>query len=134
MDMSQQEVDDDNSSAAAEQRDAIHRFHRQNAPSRQKRRFTRGASRKIDLGVPQIDISLDADALHFECEQGASHEQRVTLRNTGSASMCNVPCRLAHATARHPQIPGAGTADSPWRLALWRSGHAAQSPMSPVRG
>ena len=88
MDMSQQEVDDDSSSAAAEQRDAIHRFHIQNAPSRQARRLTRGLTRNnIELGLPQIDISLDADALQFECEQGANHEQHVTLRNTGSSSL-----------------------------------------------
>ena len=88
MDMSQQEVDDGNSSAAAEQKDAIHRFHRQNAPTRQARRLMRGVSRNnMDLGVPQIDILLDADALHFECEQGANHEQHVTLRNTGSSSL-----------------------------------------------
>ena len=37
MDMSQQEVDDGNDSAAAAQRDAIHNFHRQNAPTRQAR-------------------------------------------------------------------------------------------------
>ena len=107
MDMSQQEVDDDSSSAAAEQRDAIHRFHIQNAPSRQARRLTRGLTRNnIELGLPQIDISLDADALQFECEQGANHEQHVTLRNTGSASMLTVPCRLARATARHPGFLG----------------------------
>ena len=47
----------------------------------------RGASRGKQLGVPQIAISIDTDALHFECEQGASHEQHVTLRNTGSSSL-----------------------------------------------
>ena len=135
MDMSQQEVDDDSSSAAAEQRDAIHRFHIQNAPSRQARRLTRGLTRNSFalLGLPQIDIELDADALHFECEQGANHEQHVTLRNTGSASMLTVPCRLARATpatSTPPRLPGAGTAGSQWRPALWRrSGRAAQSRM-----
>ena len=126
MDMSQEEVDDDHFSAAAEQEDAKHRFHKQNAPMRQARRLTRGITRGVsrgkDLSVPQIGISLDADALHFECEEGASHEQRVTLRNTGLLQQVGrvVPPWELHSSP--PLPPGAGAAGSGWRAALWRRG------------
>jgi len=61
----------------------------------------RGASRGGQLGVPQIAISLDTDALHFECKQGASHEQHVTLRNTGPASRCKTCQPDTHGARPH---------------------------------
>ena len=56
MDMSQQEVDDGNDSAAAAQRDAIHNFHRQNAPTRQARL---GLGLGLGLGLrPTLTLTL----------------------------------------------------------------------------